>query len=592
MSTSEARRCETRADGIHWSVTTDLREPLLDDTGLRLPQWLRAGQAHVVKQGPHRVVYRVELPGLCFYLKHNRVSDARAWLRRLIRPSKARQEYDSMVAVAARGVPTLAPLALGERPALRGGESYLITRGLHDCETLHAFLIHSLPRLAPDRRTQVRQHLAEQLGALVARIHDAGICHNDLHAGNILVRLGSDDTLRLYLIDLNSVRVGLPLDWPASLDNLVMLNSWFMLRCNRADRLRFWKAYYLGRGMGIWHKGGVGPKEHRRRAEAIEERTWRFNFGFWRRRDARSLRDNRYYRRVAAPGVAGHAVTEIHDADLAALLADPDEPFRRPGVRLLKDSPSSTVAELEMLVDGRPLRVVYKRFMVTSPLQPFVALVHRTSAIRSWVHGQAFRERALPTARTLAVLHRTRWGMRGNGYLLTEKIEHAQELHAHLEDVQRLPEPQRLDLIRAQIDRVARTIRALHQRQFSHRDLKAANILVRRWNAPPAELAAVSPMATHSLLHMPDVGVWLIDLVGVELFRKLPRSRRIQNLARLNASFCARKYVTRTDRLRFLRTYLNWSLNGQGDWKPWWKAIERATQGKIARNRRHGRPLE
>jgi len=35
-------------------------EGFLDGDGLRMPQWLADGQARVVKQGPHRIVYRVE----------------------------------------------------------------------------------------------------------------------------------------------------------------------------------------------------------------------------------------------------------------------------------------------------------------------------------------------------------------------------------------------------------------------------------------------------------------------------------------------------------------------------------------------------
>ncbi len=91
---------------------------------------------------------------------------------------------------------------------------------------------------------------------------------------------------------------------------------------------------------------------------------------------------------------------------------------------------------------------------------------------------------------------------------------------------------------------------------------------------------------------MPAASAWLIDLVGVELFRSLPRHRKIQNLGRLNASFHNKSHLTRTDRLRFLRTYLSWGLTGQGNWKSWWRQIEKATAEKIARNRRHGRPLE
>jgi tRNA A-37 threonylcarbamoyl transferase component Bud32 len=581
---------QVRAGGFRWSLAPGLQSTLLNAHGLRLAEWLRDGHARVIKQGPHRVVYRVELPGLSFYLKHNRVTDARSWLRQVVRTSKARQEYDSALAVAARGVPTVCALAVGEQSLWRGGESYLITRSLEPCETLNVFLAGTLPTLPPLRQTRVRQRLADELGRLVARLHDGGIRHNDLHAGNLLVQLGADDRPALYLIDLNAVRIGPPLDWRASRDNLVMLNSWFLLRVNRADRLRFWKTYCRARGPGTWGRGSLASREHLYRAAEVEARTWRFNFAFWRHRDRRCLKRNRYYRPVRGVRLVGHAVTELDDTALAALLADPDAPFRRPGVRLLKDSPSSTVAELEMPVGGRPRRVIYKRFRAAWPAQPLASLFRPTPALRSWIHGQGFRERALPTARTLAVLQRTCLGCHVEGYLLTEKIEEARELHGLLQEMQQLSAGRRLALLRRLIDRVARVIRDLHQRHLSHRDLKAANILVRRWDAPPPD--PMDDAALQGLLHTPEASVWLIDLVGVERFRRLPHGRRVQNLARLNASFHQKRQLTRTDRLRFLRTYLNGGARGQGDWKDWWRQVEQATQEKVARNRRSGRPLE
>src|SRR5205823_4986139 len=79
-----------------------------------LPEWLASGQATVVKQGVHRTVYHVHRGDLDFYVKHYPVPDCRARLRALVRPSKARMEYDRALAVAARGVPTFVPLAVGE----------------------------------------------------------------------------------------------------------------------------------------------------------------------------------------------------------------------------------------------------------------------------------------------------------------------------------------------------------------------------------------------------------------------------------------------------------------------------------------------
>jgi tRNA A-37 threonylcarbamoyl transferase component Bud32 len=580
------------AGGFRWSLAPDLHHVLLGPAGLRLPEWIEAGQAHVIKHGPHRVVYRVDLPGLSFYLKHNLIPDRLALLRQLIRRSKARMEYESTLAVAARGVPTISPLALGEQQCLwSAGESYLITRSLEDSQPLNIFLAAMLPALPAGRRTAVRQRLATALGQLVARIHDAGVLHNDLHAANLLVRLGEHDQVALYVIDLNAVRIGAPLDWEASRRNLVMLNSWFVPRVSRSDRLRFWKAYFEARQLGIWQRGAFGPKLHAQLAQEIEKRTWRFNLRFWRRRDRRCLKINRYYQPVRGPGVVGHAVTELDQDELRQLLADPDAVLRLPGVRLLKDSVSSTVAELQMMVDGRLRSVIYKRFRVTSWTDPFTSLLRQPPALRSWVHGQGFRERGLPTARPLAFFHRSRHGLWYEGYLLTEKIEHAAELHQYLRDLEALPPAERLHRLHRQIGEVARTIRAMHRRRLSHRDLKAANILVRRWDAPASAPDEIHPSAVRNLLHMPEGTVWLIDLVGVELFRRLKRRRRVQNLARLNASFHANSLLTRTDRLRFLRTYLNWGIHGRGNWKAWWRRIAQATRDKVQRNRRRGRPL-
>jgi serine/threonine protein kinase len=581
------------ADGVHWSLTPELHQVLFGASGrLRLQEWLATGQAHAVKQGPHRVVYRVELPDFNFYLKHNLITDQFSWLRQLVRGSKSRREYESALAVAARGVPTISPLALGEEQYRWGaGASYLITRSLEDSQPLNLFLAVTLPALPPVRRTQVRQRLARELGRLVARIHDAGVLHNDLHAANLLVRLEENNEVSLYLIDLNSVRVGAKLDWLTSLNNLVMLNSWFVPRVSRSDRLRFWKAYFEERQLGLWQRGALGPKLHARLAHEIEKKTWRFNLRFWRRRDRRCLRDNRYYRRVRGPGVVGHAITELDRDELRQLMADPDGPLRRPGVRLLKDSMSSTVAELQVRINGRLRPVIYKRFRVTSWTDPLASLLRRPPAMRSWIHGQGFRERGLPTARPLAIFHRTAAGLWFEGYLLTEKVEHAAELHEFVQELQTLPVPARLSHLRQRISEVARVIRALHRRQLSHRDLKAANILVRRLNAPEPPPDHVHPSAVRNLLHMPEGTVWLIDLVGVELFRKLKRARRVQNLARLNASFHATPLLTNTDRLRFLRTYLNWGIHGRGDWKVWWRRIAQATRDKVYRNQRRGRPL-
>jgi serine/threonine-protein kinase RIO1 len=181
--------------------------------------------------------------------------------------------------------------------------------------------------------------------------------------------------------------------------------------------------------------------------------------------------------------------------------------------------------------------------------------------------GQGLRERCLPTPRPLAVFHRLLNRCPKEGYLLVEKVEGARELGQFVNDLDQLTPARRQVRLRRTIENLARLVRELHRRQLSHRDLKAANILVN------------------------GDQLWFIDLVGVRRHHKLAHRRRIQNLARIHASFFRHPGVTRADKVRFLKVYLQWGLFGREGWKSWWREIEQATLAKVARNVRVGRTL-
>jgi hypothetical protein len=189
------------------------------------------------------------------------------------------------------------------------------------------------------------------------------------------------------------------------------------------------------------------------------------------------------------------------------------------------------------------------------------------------------------------VWHRQRHGLRREGYLLTEKVPDALDLLAFLDRLESRPWAERRDVLRRLIDQVAGLIRLLHARHLSHRDLKAANLLVstERWAVSAKGVKELGAPA--DLLEGSNPQVWFIDLVGVRRHAKLRRRRRLQNLARLHASFHQHSALTRTDKLRFLRVYLCWGLRGRRGWKRWWRQIEQATQAKVERNLRKGRPL-
>src|SRR5262249_12478690 len=159
-------------------------------------------------------------------------------------------------------------------------------------------------------------------------------------------------------------------------------------------------------------------------------------------------------------------------------------------------------------VCGRPQRVIYKRFRIKSWTIPWLSLIRPTKAIRSWIQGQGLHERALPTARPLAVFHRRRGFLAHEGYLLTRKIEGAVDLHGFLDCLRGMEAGQARSILRRRIDLLGRLIQLLHQHELSHRDLKAANLLLTGLDCPASSSSEGEP------------AYWLIDLVGLTRHRK------------------------------------------------------------------------
>jgi tRNA A-37 threonylcarbamoyl transferase component Bud32 len=569
--------------GLRWHLRDDMAW-LLGPDGLRLEEWQAAGQVRVLKDAPHRMLYRVTLPEVDFHLKFYPMNNVRAVLRQLVRPSKARMEYDTAREVARRGVPTIEPLALGEA-LQRPGASYLLTRTIPGTRSLAAFLENELPLLARSRATMLRQRLAKALGSLIARMHEGGILHHDLHPGNVLLSLDEDDEPTLYLVDLLATHLGAPLDWPASRDNLVILNRWFFLRSARTDRLRFWRAYQECR-----HKA-LPPVSRGLRERNLEASTLVSNLRFWRGLDRRCLGNNRYFRRLVGAALQGHVSKDVPDALVETILGDPDALFATPGVRVLKNTLSATVAEVPVSDATGPSRVlIWKRFGVTAWSDPLAALFRPTPALRSWVLGHALRARGLPTPTPLLVLHRSWLAMPREGYLLMEHVPDARHLRDHADYLQTLPPDERDARLKSLVTRLADLVARLHRYRISHRDLKASNVLVspKPWVLPRTDktLPGEPPAGTTEVDHL-----WFIDLVGLRQHPRLSRRRKIHNLARLNASFCAHPLITTTMKLRFLKAYLGPRGSDPAVWKVYWRGIRDATLVKVAKNERNGRPL-
>jgi tRNA A-37 threonylcarbamoyl transferase component Bud32 len=517
----------------------------------------------------------VQLPEGALYIKHYLVPNRRAILRQWVRRGKGRNEGKRSEHLAQIGVPTIWPIALGEQRKRKFlFENYLVTPEIPHATPLDEFVVRQLPAWPELRRAYVRRKLAETLAVMTARLHEAGFLHEDFHPGNILVRFPAGDDPELVMIDLDALRRRHRVTWKLAEQNLALLDHFFWLRSSRTDRHRFLKTY-------LEHRSGPSPPVGRL-ARRIEGATRVWAERLWRRWGRRCRSSNKYFEVIAGDQCWCAAARDLDPEELRQLMADPDRPFSTPGTTILKDSRTTKVAETTLHVQGQPRTVIYKRFNRKKWLDPVLNLFRPSRAWRSWQAGQDLASRGIPTPRNLAFLARRRsfrtdpyfWFLPHETYLITVKEEPAVDLATYVGTVlPALPESVRQARIRRLTAALAHLVRSLHERSLSHRDLKAANILIQ----------------TDTLDQ--DDRLCLIDLVGVRLRHPLPWRRRAQNLARLGLSLGQESGRSRTDALRFLRLYLPWGLSPLNDWKAFWRSIEREMRTKRARNLRRGRPL-
>jgi tRNA A-37 threonylcarbamoyl transferase component Bud32 len=569
---SMAALAEGTADGVRWHVTPAWEKLLIGPQGLRLDEWLAEGRVHIVKHASHRTVYRVDLPHRTFFLKHYRVLAFLNAATHLLRGSAARREWRNALEVRRRNVPTVTPIALGEH--YRGGlvrDSYFVSEAIPDSCTLERYADECLPRLSPREQARLRLRIGLSLARLCAAAHRAGVYHTDFHRGNVLVGLDTldpacslHDLPELHLIDLPKMWFSQPLSWPHSRDSLAMFAAAWLDRSSRSERWRFWKGYLAGRPELDLADPVAAANEIVRRSRAHAQR-------IFRDRDKRSLRTNRDFYRIETPHGVGYAVRDLARGDLLALLEKPDAPMAAGAdSQTIKESEASYVVKTSFALDSHPTAAAYKRARYRLWRKAILSVFRRSRSLRAWHLGHALRERGIDTSRPLLVCEpRTGW-LRWESYLATEWVD-GDHLHEYAYRVAALANIERMRKTRQSAVVLGRMLGRMHAWNIGHRDLKAQNLLLAEQGGR---------------LH-----AYLIDLDGVRLVRRLSERRRARNLARLATSMEAHPWVSRTDRLRFLRAYLTVAPLERNAWKWFWRRTAERSRTLTSQMRASGREV-
>lgn len=625
-------------EDAEWYVAPDWQHVLFDEQGLRWSLWKQLRCIEIIKNAPHRIIYRVAIPEhfaddsfatFCpvstsqtsVYIKCYPLTGMRGLLERQGFSFKTKLECEKALLLKERGLPTIEPIAFGKDSS----QAYLITLALPNVTPLDAWLSTIFPKLPLQEQIRVRLILPRLLARLLALMHRAGFYHRDLHAGNLLVRYQQKQDLEIFIIDTRAIcHQSKPLSWRHARRNLIMFGRWFLERTNVTDRRRFFHYYVQFRT--DWR---VTNSQEQVWALQLEQSIRDSLYDFYRRLESYPWHNNRYFYRWHYSRNANNllhsnhwqawAVRELATCSLQKIVGQASrilptkqnknqgiEPFTRHEVYHYILSPCALIGEIKSLdhehsgddtcplpawqdrgrrggfwqtvlsVAGQPTPVIVKAFRLGAWRQRWAERLRLGPASRSWHNSYRLLTRLFPTARALALLHCYEGLLPSWALLICERLENHYDLRQALTYLSQQHSDRNYKRWTKLTNAVAELVARLHRYGFSHRDLKAAHFLI---------------ADDYITGNCDDLKISLVDLVGMTRPFVLTKARRVQNLARLQVSFHGHPLISRSDRLRFLKAYLHAVGGGDTDWKWWWRRIARVSQRKLARNQRSQRPV-
>jgi tRNA A-37 threonylcarbamoyl transferase component Bud32 len=263
-----------------------------------------------------------------------------------------------------------------------------------------------------------------------------------------------------------------------------------------------------------------------------------------------------------------YGIMDVTAEQLAELAADAQRPIRLFRHRAVKLSHTSVVVEAQLPAIEGPISVAYKQSRRRRWWQAVLGRCRPSRAMANWRLGNALRIRGITTARPVAVFQPAGTS---ESYLATEWLDGAENLHLYGWRLAKLDARLRMALARRCLTQLGQLIGRMHAWEIAHRDLKAGNLAV--------------------VDRADQTEIYLIDLDGVRLTRRLSPSARLQNLARMAVSLQLHPWVSRPLLLRFLRAYLRQLPTPRAAWKPLWRDVAKERQRLITQRQRRGRML-
>lgn len=239
----------TSRKGLAGWIRKDLPEDLLTDF-LRDPEaaFHAPGALYLKKKIKAQVIRQVmqTREGRPWNVIIKRVRYGNLW-RRLgfyICLSPALRSLENALMLKGKGVFTPPPVAaLDCRDWRHVGTSYYLTEDVEGAESLPTLWLAAPSGLSSRKVFEEKRRILKSLALLFHQLHSSGIYHQDLKAGNVLVRKSGSAQWQCCLIDIDAVWKSKRLSWFRRIKNLVQMYRTFGEHLNVREKAAFLKHY-------------------------------------------------------------------------------------------------------------------------------------------------------------------------------------------------------------------------------------------------------------------------------------------------------------------------------------------------------------
>jgi len=351
-----------------------------------------------------------------------------------------------------------------------------------------------------------------ELARTVKKFQDAGLFHQDLHAGNFLW-----DGTSLFLTDLHHAKMVKLLSLNRRLWNLAHLFHSLRSMWGQGEQLQFLDQYF-----------SEISNESRKR-EILFQRIYplmdRLQKRQWRSRTNRCLKESTEFTVQQEKGIRTFRRRDFPVDRLKRAMEEHRSLIREKPSCLIKHSPEVIVS----ILNDEGERICLKQFCYPHVWGRVKENFRRSKGLKSWVAANGMRIRGIPTLKPLALVEKKSWLGLEKSTLFMEALTNDLEMDRYV-----LKGFSDLNKKRLFIKTFAHWLGGLHRMRLYHKDMKTCNILV-------------SEKGETWDFH-------LLDFEDIRINEKLNWKKLFRNFLQLNTS--TPKVMTKANRFRFLKEYL------------------------------------